>query len=78
VVVVILAVLAAFFLWGSLVNPLVNGADPGATVLVFAMGMLLAGLLVWIVLGGSSAFSARRGGRFRSMSRSRASSAPTR
>lgn len=43
--------LAAFFVWGTLVPPLVEGEPPVATSLVFATGVLLAGLIIWIVLG---------------------------
>lgn len=50
-VLLIIALLAAFYVWGALVNPLMNGAGPGATVLVFAAGVVLAGLIAWIVLG---------------------------
>ncbi|WP_101848281.1 hypothetical protein [Zhihengliuella sp. ISTPL4] len=47
----IAAALAAFFVWGTLVRPLVKGEPPVATSLVFATGVALAGLIIWIVLG---------------------------
>lgn len=50
-VLAIAAVLAAFFLWAALVRPLVNGESPGSTLLVFIAGLMLAGLILWIVLG---------------------------
>ena len=50
-VVAIAAVLAAFFVWAALVRPLVRGESPAETVLLFASGVGLAGLIVWIVLG---------------------------
>ncbi|MEJ6489876.1 hypothetical protein PQI23_09090 [Leucobacter sp. USCH14] len=51
VVVVIAVVLAAFLVWGALVRPLINGESPAATLLAFAAGLAVAGLIVWIVLG---------------------------
>lgn len=51
VVVVIAVVLAAFLVWGALVRPLISGKSPAATLLAFAAGLALAGLIVWIVLG---------------------------
>lgn len=50
-VVVIAAALAAFFVWAALVRPLIDGEPPVATVLVFGAGVVLAGLIVWLVLG---------------------------
>lgn len=50
-VLVIAAALTAFFLWAALVRPLINGESPGSTLLVFAAGVVLAGLIIWIVLG---------------------------
>lgn len=50
-VLVIAAVLAAFFVWGALLRPLIDGESPVATALVFAAGVAIAGLILWIVLG---------------------------
>ena len=50
-VVVVAVLLTVFFLWAALVRPLVDGESPGATLLVFVTGVVLAGLIVWIVLG---------------------------
>ncbi len=50
VVLAIAVVLAAFFVWGALVRPLLNGDSPGATLLVFGAGLVLAGVILWIVL----------------------------
>lgn len=47
----IAAALAAFFVWGALVRPLLDGEPPVATSLVFGAGVALAGLIIWIVLG---------------------------
>lgn len=47
----IAAALAAFFVWGTLVRPLLDGEPPVATSLVFGAGVALAGLIIWIVLG---------------------------
>jgi len=49
--VAIAVVLTAFFLWAALVRPLIAGESPAATLLVFAAGAVLAGLIIWIVLG---------------------------
>ncbi|RUQ05834.1 hypothetical protein D8M34_09120 [Microbacterium sp. HSID17254] len=43
--------MAAFFVWGALVRPLLDGEPPVATSLVFGAGVALAGLIIWIVLG---------------------------
>ncbi|SDQ20562.1 hypothetical protein [Leucobacter chromiiresistens] len=50
-VLVIAAVLAAFFVWAALVRPLVRGESPAETLLLFASGVGAAGLIVWLVLG---------------------------
>lgn len=50
VVLAIAVVLAAFFVWGALVRPLMNGDSPGSTLLVFGAGLMLAGVILWIVL----------------------------
>ncbi|MCK2032781.1 MULTISPECIES: hypothetical protein [unclassified Microbacterium] len=50
-VLAIAAALAAFFVWGALVRPLLDGEPPVATSLVFGAGVALAGLIIWIVLG---------------------------
>ncbi len=47
----IAAAVAAFFVWGALVRPLLDGEPPVATSLVFGAGVALAGLIIWIVLG---------------------------
>ncbi|WP_146008266.1 hypothetical protein [Microbacterium sp. UMB0228] len=47
----IAAAVAAFFVWGALVRPLLDGEPPVATSLVFVAGVALAGLIIWIVLG---------------------------
>lgn len=47
----IAAALAAFFVWGALVRPLLDDEPPVATSLVFGAGVALAGLIIWIVLG---------------------------
>lgn len=47
----IAAAVAAFFVWGALVRPLLDGEPPVATSLVFGAGVTLAGLIIWIVLG---------------------------
>ncbi len=50
-VLVIAAVLTAFFVWAALVRPLVRGESPAETLLLFASGVGAAGLIVWLVLG---------------------------
>lgn len=50
-VLAIAAVLAAFFVWRALLRPLIDGESRGSTLLVFTAGVVLAGLIIWIVLG---------------------------